>query len=115
MLKLVFVWLVVALCKLASADDYQERLSVDLLPDSNALLHFNFKLDWTQGKSDRFENYGLFPKQFGDIVSKFNVDELKLSLSQGTWRHQSWGLPAVSAPSGSELFAQFSTSVESSE
>lgn len=53
------------------------------------------------------KNYDLFPKSLGDIVSKFKLDELRLSLSQGTWRHDKWGMPAVSAPSGSELWGLF--------
>ena len=61
------------------------------------------------------ENYGLFPKQFGDIVSKFQIHELKLTLSQGTWKFDRWNLPIVSAPSGAELMAVFSDQLDHNE
>ncbi len=49
----------------------------------------------------------MFPKSLGDIVSKFKLDELKISLSQGTWKHDKWGMPTISAPSGSQLWGLF--------
>lgn len=45
--------------------------------------------------------------QFADIVTKFDIDELSLKLSQGTWRYNEWSLPVKGAPSGSELWAEF--------
>jgi hypothetical protein len=63
----------------------------------------------------KVENYGIFPKQFADIISKFNIDELRLSLAQGTWKYDKWGLPIVSAPSGGEYIALFSQNLNETE
>lgn len=57
------------------------------------------------------ENYENFSKQFGDIAAKFDIDELSLTLSQGTWRYNEWSLPVKGAPSGSELWAEFGSSI----
>ena len=44
-------------------------------------------------------------------MSKFNIDELSLKLSQGTWKYNEWGMPVLSAPTGSELWAVFSDEI----
>lgn len=88
---------------------FNEELLVENLPDGHALLHFQFNTVWetTNHKESLIKNYDLFPKRLGDLVSKFKLDELKLTLSQGTWKNDKWGVPSVSAPSGSELWGLF--------
>ena len=57
-------------------------------------------------------HYNLFPKSFGQIVNKYSVEELHLSLTQGQWRHEQWGYPVVSAPPGAELLVWFQNRVK---
>ena len=52
-------------------------------------------------------HYHLFPKAFGEILDTFSVRELHLSLTQGHWRHESWGYPVLDASSGAELWVWF--------
>ena len=52
-------------------------------------------------------HYNLFPKSFGQIINSYAVEELHLTLTQGQWRHEHWGYPALSAPSGAELWVWF--------
>lgn len=89
---------------------FEEELLVENFPDSHAHLHFQFISTWNindESQHSSVKNYDLFPKRLGDIVEKFNIDELKLTLSQGTWKYDKWGMPSVSAPSGSELRSVF--------
>ena len=52
-------------------------------------------------------HFHLFPKSFGEILHKFSARELHLSLTQGRWRHESWGYPVVDASPGAELWVWF--------
>ena len=51
--------------------------------------------------------------QFGDIMSKFKIEELSLKMSQASWRYDEWGMPMLSAPTGNELWAVFSEEIPS--
>lgn len=50
----------------------------------------------------------LFPRSFGEIISRYEIEELHLSLTEGLWRHVNWGYPVVDAPPGAELYVWFS-------
>jgi len=52
-------------------------------------------------------HFHLFPKSFGEILQKFATRELHLSLTQGRWKHESWGYPVVDASPGAELWVWF--------
>ncbi|KAH0619097.1 hypothetical protein JD844_018763 [Phrynosoma platyrhinos] len=58
-----------------------------------------------------FSHYRLFPKALGQLISKYSVRELHLSLTQGFWRTRSWGQPYLQAPAGAELWVWFQDSV----
>ncbi|XP_035233919.1 GPI transamidase component PIG-T-like isoform X1 [Stegodyphus dumicola] len=58
-----------------------------------------------------FQHFRLFPRSLGEIVSKYNVQELHFSLTQGLWRYEKWGYPARSGPPGAELWAVFKGNV----
>jgi phosphatidylinositol glycan class T len=54
--------------------------------------------------SFKVDNYRLFPKKIGDIISNFEINELHLTQTQGVWRYGLWGEPAAqNVPSGLEL------------
>lgn len=53
----------------------------------------------------------LFPKSVSDILRAHSVDELHVHLTQGVFRHQRWGYPLLSAPSGGEVWAWFKEDV----
>ena len=52
-------------------------------------------------------HYHLFPKSLGEVLAKFSVQELHLSLTQGLWRHRTWGYPIYDAPPGAEIWVWF--------
>lgn len=56
-------------------------------------------------------HFHLFPRSLGEILYKYNVQELHFSLTQGLWRYEKWGYPIRSAPSGAELWAIFKGNV----
>lgn len=49
----------------------------------------------------------LFPRALGEIIARFNVHELHVSLTSGLWRYESWGYPVVDAAPGAEVWAWF--------
>ncbi|KAG1670229.1 GPI transamidase component PIG-T [Nymphon striatum] len=57
-------------------------------------------------------NTRLFPKSIGEILVKYHVEELHLSLTQGLWKSKKWGYPVISAPPGAQLWVWFKDSVK---
>ncbi|CAI9714892.1 GPI transamidase component PIG-T-like [Octopus vulgaris] len=99
----------------AAEDKFSEELFIKTLPSGHVYFHFQFITRWDvdiRNKSE-FNQYRLFPKSLGDIVSAHDVQELHLSLTQGIWRHDKWGYPIHDAPPGAELWVWFLPSVKS--
>lgn len=104
---LSFLFILINLFDLSFCYSFEEKLNVNILPNSNVYFHFEFKSKWPKIISSGVENFENFPKIIGDLVSKFEIDELSLSLSQGKWKYNQWGMPIENAPSGGELWASF--------
>lgn len=43
----------------------------------------------------------------GELIQRYNVQELHVSLTKGLWRYEDWGYPVQTAPPGAELWAWF--------
>lgn len=52
-------------------------------------------------------NSRLFPRALGEILGRYDVDELHISLTGGLWRYETWGYPVVDAAPGVELLTWF--------
>lgn len=90
---------------------FSEELFVERVSNSYVQFLFQFKSSWLKESKGKIENYKLFPKRLGDIIEKFQIEELSLTLSQGTWKYNDWGLPKLSVPSGSELWTVFNKDI----
>jgi len=89
-------------------DKFSEELYIKRLPNSFLYTHFQFTTVAKSRSTATGDHYALFPKSLGQIVKKFGVTELHLSLTHGRWRHHVWGYPVSSMPYGVELWAWFS-------
>lgn len=58
------------------------------------------------------EHSHLSPRSLGEIISRFHVEELHLTLTEGQWRHNQWGYPVLDAAPGAELYAWFAEDVK---
>lgn len=65
----------------------------------------------SSGPPSLVSHYRLFPKALGQLISKYSLRELHLSLTQGFWRTRYWGPPFLQAPSGAELWVWFQDTV----
>ncbi|XP_051961974.1 GPI transamidase component PIG-T-like [Xyrauchen texanus] len=71
---------------------------------------FQFRTLWdTDFLQERktVSHYWLFPKSLGQVLSKFSVQELHISSTQGFWRTMQWGQPFIPSPPGAELWVWF--------
>eukprot|EP01083_Nonionella_stella_P064018 166490_1 len=95
-----------ALTRESQQDTFEEQLLIRPLENGLILSHFQFDIfsENVQREMSEVESYGLFPKSIGQILDKFNVGELHLSLTQGRWL-PSFGAPISPAPVGGELWA----------
>ncbi|KAK3742758.1 hypothetical protein QZH41_018969, partial [Actinostola sp. cb2023] len=112
----LFIILCTFALSLASEDEFHEELLVKPLPTGQVYTYFQFTTIWDIDIKDRkaFSHFNLFPKSFGQIVDKYSVEELHLSLTQGHWKSDLWGYPVVSAPPGAELWVWFQDRVKES-
>ncbi|KAI9591805.1 GPI transamidase component PIG-T [Syncephalis fuscata] len=98
---------------LVKADTFDEQLVIRPLEDGRVLTHFQFTIssssdELSMHSHNRSHNY-LFPPTMSQIVEEYGVEELRLSLTQGTWMANRWNYPVAgkeSAGSGAELWAQ---------
>ncbi|XP_067941754.1 GPI transamidase component PIG-T-like [Watersipora subatra] len=86
--------------------------TLTLRPLHNKLVHANFKsIVQSSPHTPAIGHYNLFPKALGEILHKYNVQELELSLTQGNWRYSQWGIPpdGAATPSGAAILVLFSS------
>ncbi|XP_055333755.1 GPI transamidase component PIG-T-like [Paramacrobiotus metropolitanus] len=88
-----------------NSDRFSEELFVSPLSTGHVYLHFKFSIS-TPLRS-KYVHMDYFPKSVIDIVQAHNVRELHVRLTQGAFRHEKWGYPILSAPSGAEVWAWF--------
>ncbi|XP_051518843.1 GPI transamidase component PIG-T-like [Myxocyprinus asiaticus] len=91
-------------------DQFQEELVIRPLHSGDIYANFQFRTLWDtdflqEGK--KVSHYQLFPKSLGQVLSKFSVQELHISFTQGFWRTMQWGQPFIPSPPGAELWVWF--------
>ncbi|CAF1058341.1 unnamed protein product [Rotaria sp. Silwood1] len=94
----------------SSTDDiYKEELYIR--PLSTGHTYFNLLFTTLVSpdilKTDIIHHYHLFPKAIADIVRSNGVNEFHVSLTQGLWRYDHWGMPIVGSPPGAEVWSWF--------
>ena len=83
-------------CVLARALQYGEELLLRPLPSGAVHAHFHFRN--RRRTRDTPSEHDVFPKAIAEIVETYAVDELLLTLTQGRWRRERWGVPVSAAP-----------------
>lgn len=96
------------LCSVSS-DQFSEELLLAPLQSGHLNAHFKFttKHPGDLRSSADWAHYTLLPRTLGEILGTYRVQELSLSLTQGLWRHSSWGYPVESSPPGAAVLARF--------
>jgi hypothetical protein len=49
----------------------------------------------------------LLSRSISELFLHYDISELHVSLTNGLWRHETWGFPVESAGSGAELYVWF--------
>jgi len=89
------------------SDTFDEEVLIKPLQNGHVYSHFQFTTRWDVNGNQSYSHYRLFPKSLGEILEKYQVEELHLSLTQGLWKYSSWGYPVVGAPPGAQLWVWF--------
>ncbi|CAH1183567.1 unnamed protein product [Phaedon cochleariae] len=93
---------------LTSQDTFSEELLIKPLYSDQVYTHFHFSTKWdVDMDTETFNHSRLFPRALGEIIKRFNVQELHVSLTGGLWRYENWGYPVVDAAPGAEVWAWF--------
>lgn len=83
------LFLAFLLCSTVSSNFFRETLLLRPLEDGKVLAHFQF--DMASKNTD--QHFTLFPKSMGQILARFKVQELEMTLTQGRWKFDRWGYP----------------------
>ncbi|RKP07960.1 GPI transamidase component PIG-T [Thamnocephalis sphaerospora] len=93
---------------------FDEQLFLRPLDDNRVLAKFQF-ITQVDGEAASSADESLFPRAIAQIMEAYDVAELHLSLTLGTWMHDRWGyaIGQDAAGSGAELWARLKTNGES--
>ncbi|CAF1093440.1 unnamed protein product [Adineta steineri] len=105
--------LVIHYCS-SNEDIYKEELYIRPLASGHTYFNLLFTTVVSPDilKSNIIHHYHLFPKVIADVVRSNGVSEFHVSLTQGLWRYDRWGMPIVGAPPGAEVWAWFNQDEE---
>lgn len=90
-------------------DEYHEELFMKPL-GGYVYSYFQFTTLWEMPfleVHNAFDHCHIFPRPMGELIQRYNVQELHVSLTKGLWRYENWGYPVQTAPPGAELWAWF--------
>jgi len=91
-------------------DKFAEELLIVPLQSGHLNTVFKFTTQFEGAdisQAEDWKHYHLFPRQLGEIIGHYKVQELVVSLTQGHWRYATWGYPVESSPSGALVMARF--------
>lgn len=91
-------------------DSFHEELFIKPLISGHVYSYFQFTTLWEvdQKFNDKyFTNSHLFPRTLGEFIKSYDIKEMHITLTEGVWRHQSWGYPMMEAGPGAELWVWF--------
>nr|XP_022907425.1 GPI transamidase component PIG-T [Onthophagus taurus]XP_022907426.1 GPI transamidase component PIG-T [Onthophagus taurus] len=94
-------------------DIFTEDLFIKPLNNEQLYAHFRFTTKWDvdSTKDDLFQTR-LFSRALSEIIVRFNIQELHITLTAGLWRYETWGYPADDAAPGAEVWAWFKNTTE---
>ncbi|CAH0405472.1 unnamed protein product [Chilo suppressalis] len=93
----------------AFGEEFIEEIFIKPLPPTHLYSYFQFI---TLVDTESFVHSNLAPRSIGEVISRFQVDELHMTLTEGQWRHSQWGYPVLDAAPGAELYAWFNPEVK---
>ncbi|KAJ2082362.1 Subunit of the glycosylphosphatidylinositol transamidase complex-like protein [Coemansia sp. RSA 988] len=95
---------------------FVEELIIKPLNDGKVLLHFEFTMhEAAAARNGSLHSYNLLPRQIGEIAWRYDLNELRLAFTQGSWRESWWGYaPTASHGVGAEILARIEGSAGAS-
>ncbi|CAG9853916.1 unnamed protein product [Phyllotreta striolata] len=85
-----------------------EELLIKPLQSNQVYAHFQFSTKWDiDPEKETFRHSSLFPRPIGELIQRFDIQELHVTLTGGLWRYEKWGYPVVDAATGAEVLAWF--------
>lgn len=92
----------------------EEEIWIRPLEDvGKVVTHYAFSLSEVASAAST-RHYQLFPKIIGQLIEKYNIEEMKFTITGGNWNHRRWGQPFHQGPFGAEISATFGPSLTSS-
>ncbi|XP_056638112.1 GPI transamidase component PIG-T [Diorhabda sublineata] len=89
-----------------------EELLIKPLPSQQVYNYFQFSTKWDiDPDTETFRHSPLFPRPIGELIQRFEIQELHISLTSGLWRYENWGYPVEDAATGAEVWVWFRPTV----
>eukprot|EP01134_Creolimax_fragrantissima_P001542 CFRG1542T1 len=89
-----------------SQESYEENLTIKPLHNNDLLMHFEYTFRRPFSSIPQ-KHFSVFPRTVAEVTDGTGVSALSVSLTQGRWHQERWGLPILSTPTGAEVWARF--------
>ncbi|KAI1721943.1 gpi16 subunit, GPI transamidase component domain-containing protein [Ditylenchus destructor] len=90
-----------------ATETFDEQLTLDPLPDGSILSFFNFSIK-AEFDSNAEGSLLYVPWLFRQLFAEHNIAKFHLSLTQGFWRTNMWGVHyPMDVPTGTQLLVKF--------
>ncbi|XP_044751147.1 GPI transamidase component PIG-T [Coccinella septempunctata] len=101
------IWFCLIVGAMAEDDSFVEELLIKPLNTDHVYNHFHFTTKWSVPDTGFSSHSRIFPRILGELVERYNVQELNIGLTNGLWRYEKWGYPVVNGAPGGEVWAWF--------
>ncbi|CRL01788.1 CLUMA_CG015004, isoform A [Clunio marinus] len=86
---------------------YHEELVIKELQNNFVNTYFQFTTRWNIHSRDDLLHTDLLSRSISELFLQYEISEMHVTLTNGLWRHETWGFPIESAGSGAELYVWF--------
>jgi phosphatidylinositol glycan class T len=97
-MNLFIVTVFIVLLCMNGVESFNESLLFRPLSDGSLLIHWDFSMSISLANLQA-NQFQLFPKSIGQLINRYGIEKLKLSLTSGRYDYNAWGYPQFSLDS----------------
>ncbi|CAL2044982.1 unnamed protein product [Caenorhabditis brenneri] len=108
MRKLIGYLLVVVSLSHGLTEHFDESATLSPVSSNELRVDFRFNSERLYDKKTELLNYLTFPRILQELLNRYSVHKLTVTMAHGRWNLDQWGTPPQpSSPAGAQVFAEF--------
>ncbi|CAH60789.1 Phosphatidylinositol glycan, class T [Caenorhabditis elegans] len=90
------------------SENFDEKLTLSPVSKNELRVDFRFNSEREFNRKTESGDYLTFPRIIQELLSRYSVRKLTVTMAHGRWNLIGWGLPPQpSSPTGAQVFAEF--------